>query len=378
MLNFSRIKVFFNHYYRSMPHGAGALLFIQMFSTLSFSVLYSTLVLYITNGLKLNDTLATGITASFIAFNYALHLIGGFIGGRYLSYRMLFCIGMMAQVVGCILISINHMNVFYWGLSAFLGGCGLNVTCVNCMLTQLFDPQDKRRETAFLWNYSGMNVGFFVGFGISGYFQLHGQYHQLFMLSSLGNFIAVIITLFTWRSLKDIDTRVSLLTRSKKRLAYFNGLMMIMTLIFSLRWLLEHSAFSSNLILCSGMFMGIVMLYLALNEKREERNKIFAYLILALTSVVFWTLYQLAPMGFTLFIERNVDRHYLGFLFAPQWVQNINTIVIILGGPLLSYFFNFLRDRNINITIPMQFSIALICIGLGFSILPIGIYFGNA
>jgi POT family proton-dependent oligopeptide transporter len=83
-------------------------------------------------------------------------------------------------------------------------------------------------------------------------------------------------------------------------------------------------------------------------------------------------------MGFTLFIERNVDRHYLGYLFAPQWVQNINTIVIILGGPLLSFLFNFLRDRNINITIPMQFSTALICIGIGFGILPIGIYFANA
>ncbi len=377
MQSFDRIKNFFGQYYLKMPRGAGTLFFIQIFSTLSFSVLYSTLVLYATNGLKLSDSLATGITASFIAFNYALHLIGGFIGGRYLSYRSLFCLGMIAQVIGCFLISINNVNNFYWGLSIFLGGSGLNVTCVNCMLTQLFDSNDKRRETAFLWNYSGMNVGFFVGFGISGYLQLQGAYRELFILSSLGNCIAVVITFLTWHSLKDIDTKLTKITGAKKRLAYFHGLMMILTLIFSLRWLLEHNVFSSNLILLGGVCMGLVMLYLAFLQKNEERNKMFAYLILALTSVVFWTLYQLAPMGFTLFIERNVDRHFLNYIIAPQWVQNINTIVIILGGPLLSYIFNILRDRNINITIPMQFSVALICIGIGFGILPIGIYFAN-
>ncbi|NGX56870.1 MAG: hypothetical protein K1060chlam5_01118 [Candidatus Anoxychlamydiales bacterium] len=59
-----------------------SLFFIQVFSTLSYSILFSTLVLYITNGLKLTDFKAISITASFVAFNYALHLIGGFVTGR--------------------------------------------------------------------------------------------------------------------------------------------------------------------------------------------------------------------------------------------------------------------------------------------------------
>src|SRR3990167_10916909 len=89
-----------------IPKGVGPLFFMQMFSTLGFSVLYSTLVLYITNGLHLSDASATSITASFIAFNYALHLLGGYIGGRYLSYRSLFTIGMFVQMIGCILLTI--------------------------------------------------------------------------------------------------------------------------------------------------------------------------------------------------------------------------------------------------------------------------------
>src|SRR5438045_7098165 len=92
-------KTFLQKYKDIMPKGAGALFLIQIFATLSFSVLYSTLILYATKGLHMNDTLATSITGSFIALNYFLHLLGGYVGGRYLSYRSLFSLGMALQIL---------------------------------------------------------------------------------------------------------------------------------------------------------------------------------------------------------------------------------------------------------------------------------------
>lgn len=362
-----------------MPKGAGALFFIQMFSMLAFSVLYSTLVLYTTSWLKMSDTVATGITASFVAFSYALHLFGGYIGGRYLSYRSLFSIGMLLQMLGCILISIPTTNALFWGLSAFLAGSGLNVTCINCMLTQLFQPNDKRREAAFLWNYSGMNVGFFVGFSISGYFQLHSAYHELFLLSSLGSLFAFLITLSKWKFLGDLNTLITDLGPQQRKNANMKGLFILLVLLLLLHLLLQHANLSNNLIMLVGIGMGFAMIYLAINQPSiEDRKKIWAYIILGLTSLIFWTLYQLAPMGLMLFAERNVDRHYLGLLIAPQWLQNINTIVIIVGGPLLSLAFTALRARGMRITIPLQFSLALIMIGAAFAILPIGIHLANS
>lgn len=362
-----------------MPTGAGALFFIQMFSTLSFSVLYSTLVLYTTTALHMSDTVATGITATFIAFNYTLHLLGGFAGGRFFSYRSLFSIGMLCTLIGCLLISVPTTYSLYWGLAIFLTGAGLNVTCINCMLTQLFQPSDNRREAAFLWNYSGMNIGFFVGFTVSGYFQLQHGYHQLFLLSSLGNLTALLITFAKWKKLGDLNTSYIDLSRTQQRTANFKGITLILTLILALRWLLEYAHFSNTLIMIVGITMMCVISVLAMQQRTPEaRNKIFAFVILALTASIFWTLYQLAPMGLTLFIERNVDRHYLGMLIPPQWVQNINTIVIILGGPILSVTFSRLREKGIHISIPLQFAVALVLIGIAFAILPLGIYFADA
>lgn len=372
-------KTFLQKYQDVMPSGAGALFLIQIFATLSFSVLYSTLILYATKGLHMSDLLATSITGSFIALNYFLHLLGGYIGGRYFSYRSLFGIGMILQIIGCLLISVPDTSYLLWGLSAFLGGSGLNVTCINCMVTQLFEPDDKRREAAFLWNYSGMNIGFFVGFSIGGYFHLHDAYRELFLLSAFGNLIAFALTLYNWKLLKDRDTCFVEANQAAQKRARLIGFGVVIALVFALRGLLNQTDFCNQLILVVGASMLVLMTVLAVKQQaKDARNKILAYIVLACASLIFWALYQLAPMGLNLFIERNVDRHFMGFIIAPQWIQNINTIVIILGGPLLSFVFTHLRERGINISIPLQFSFALLLIGTAFAILPLGISMADA
>jgi POT family proton-dependent oligopeptide transporter len=70
--------------------------------------------------------------------------------------------------------------------------------------------------------------------------------------------------------------------------------------------------------------------------------------------------------------------HIAGITAAPQWLQNINPIVIILCGPLLAYSYRQLRKKRYPVTIPTQFATALIIIGLSLVILPIGIYFSDS
>src|SRR6266513_463587 len=153
------------------PEGTAVLFFIQIFCTLGFAVLYSTLVLYATKHLRLGVKEATALMGVFGAFNYGLHLFGGYLGGRFLSNRNLFVGGMALQVFGCACIATGTLALFYVGLALYLTGSGLNVTCINMKLTQRFTSDDPRREGACIRNAAGMNVGFFVGFTVAGYFQ---------------------------------------------------------------------------------------------------------------------------------------------------------------------------------------------------------------
>ncbi|MDE4950997.1 hypothetical protein NAI70_09945 [Francisella tularensis subsp. holarctica] len=49
-------------------------------------------------------------------------------------------------------------------MALFITGAGLNVSCLNMMLTQLFKTEDHNRRIAFSINYSCMNICFVGSF----------------------------------------------------------------------------------------------------------------------------------------------------------------------------------------------------------------------
>jgi len=358
-----------------IPEGSGVLFFIQIFATLGFAVLYSTLVLYLTNHFHFTAKKSTAIFGVFGAFNYGLHLFGGYLGGRFLSNRNLFVGGMALQVVGCACIAGGSEALLYWGLALFLTGSGLNVTCINMMLTQRFKPDDLRREGAFLWNYAGMNLGFFVGFTAAGHYQLTESYASLFIFATIGNLASIILAAAYWKTLADRNTPlVEESDRRKYRSRFAAGVGILVGLVPVVWILLQYPDRTETLVkaICAVIALALGWLTLRHPDARE-RNNMWAYLVLALGSLVFWALYQMAPAGLQLFAVSNVDRHVWGVEIAPQWIQNINTVVIVVGGPLMSALFVRLRARGWDIDIPRQFAAALLLMGLGFLALPAGI-----
>ena len=362
-----------------IPEGAGVLFFVQVFSTLGFAVLYSTLVLYATKHLHFPAKKATLIMGVFGAFNYGLHLFGGYLGGRFLSNRNLFVGGMALQVAGCGCIAGGTVALLYWGLALFLTGSGLNVTCINMMLTQRFTPDDPRREGAFLWNYAGMNVGFFVGFTAAGHYQLTESYASLFIFATIGNFAAILLSLVYWRTLADRNTPLAERKVARGFWGRFAAGVGILVCLVPVVWiLLQHPDGTETLVkaICAVVALALVTLTVRHRDTRERGN-MWAYLVLTIGSLVFWALYQMAPSGLQLFAVNNVDLHVWGFAVAPQWIQNINTVVIVVGGPLMSALFVRLRARGWDIDIPRQFAAALLLMGLGFLALPAGIAFAD-
>jgi proton-dependent oligopeptide transporter, POT family len=362
-----------------VPEGSAALFFVQMFSTLGFAVLYSTLVLYATKHLHFPAKEAAVVMGVFGAFNYGLHLFGGYLGGRFLSNRNLFVAGMALQVAGCACIAGGTVESLYWGLAFFLTGSGLNVTCLNMMLTQRFAPDDKRREAAFLWNYAGMNVGFFVGFAVAGHYQLTENYTHLFIFATLGNVVSIVLAAANWKTLADRSTPLLQAGAQGFRGRFAVGVAILVGLVPLVWFLLQHPGPTETLVkwICAAVAASLVWLTLK-HPDRRERHNMWAYLILSLGSLVFWALYQMAPNGLQTFADNNVDRMVWGIEVAPQWIQNINTLVIVFGGPLMSAWFIRLRERGWAIDIPQQFAVSLLLMGVGFLLLPTGIALADA
>jgi POT family proton-dependent oligopeptide transporter len=301
------------------------------------------------------------------------------LGGRFLSNRNLFVGGMALQVFGCGCIATGTLALFYLGLALFLTGSGLNVTCINMMLTQRFTPEDPRREGAFLWNYAGMNVGFFVGFSAAGHFQASENYSSLFIFATLGNFIAIVIAMVTWKTLADCNTLLLDAPASQFRLRQFAGIGILIGLVPVVWFMLQRPGRTEMILkaICAAVAAMLVYLTIRHQDRRERRN-MTAYLILTVGSLMFWSLYQMAPNGLMLFAVNNVNLMVGPAKVQPQWIQNINTVCIVIGGPLLAALFTRLRARGWRIDIPKQFASSLLLMALAFLILPLGIKLAGA
>ncbi|KTD69995.1 proton-dependent oligopeptide transporter (POT family) [Legionella santicrucis] len=362
-----------------MPKGIMSLYLIQAFSTFSYAILYSSLSLFLTKQLGLSNTFSNSIVGLFLAFNYVLHLLGGVVGGRFLSNRSLFLITTAIQTIGILLLALSIKSLLYLGLSLFLVGCGLNTTAYNNILTQRFAPDDNRRDKAFFLSYSSMNVGFCAGYIISGFFDYSNQYQTLLYASIIPNVISLFLMWSYWANLNDRDTSL-LKVKGKASLNYKKniGWGIILSLIPFTLLCFHKAQLSNGVVVGFSVIMFFVILYLGHQQKSTlDKQKIMTFLILTVTSILFWMIYFTGPMGVTLFIKNNVDKNMFHYEMATQWILNINAIVIIIGAPLLSIVITRLQIKGYNVSVTKQFIWAFLILAGSFFLLSGGILSAN-
>ena len=357
----------------SLTLGIRYLHLLNGITTFSFAVLFSSLSLYLTKKIGLSQTEANGVVGFFLASNFVLHFVAGYIGDRLLTNRLLFALSTTIQVLGIFVLYFFN-SLVYLGLSLFLIGCGLGSTCINCLITQQFEVhEDKLRERAFFYNYGAMNIGFLSGYLFSGLIDIKNNYENLFNISNIVNFAAVIFIFKAWKYLakKSNETKINLEQRTR-------GILVVLSIVPVLYVGFYFSWLANYLILLLGVGVLMYVAILGYKSKKEiERRKIYSFLYLTITSIVFWMLYFVGPMGVTQFLKNNVSIYIGSYYIPPQWIMNLNVILVIIGSPILLFVFDILRKRNINISVSLQFVLSLIFISLSFIILSVGILFSG-
>ena len=363
-------------YKLSMPAGISYLHLTLALSTFSYAVLLSSLALYLTNLLGFTLNHANGVVALFLALNFILHLFGGYIGSRLLSYRNLLAISLLFGVIGLYILSRPQTEYLYLGLSFFLISCGFNSTCINCLLTQKFKPEDNRRETAFFINYAAVNLGFFLGFVAGGYFDLHTNYKDLFQLASLVNLTALVLTGIGWRYFNTQgEIHISINQKSKCLLGIISIIFFLLAMLLGF----QYESIANYLVLTCGLMTLIALVCFAiLSNNVDIKHKIYAFVILTIASILFWMLFYVGPMGVIYFLKNNTNTVFLTYKISPQWFMNLNSIFVIFGTPVIAILFSKLRAIGIKISISKQFSFAIILISLSFYVLSLGIHYSNA
>ncbi|MCF6765180.1 MFS transporter [Thiotrichales bacterium 19S3-7] len=360
---------------RFMPKGVLYINAVQTFSTVGFAVLLGTLNLYLqSRGMPVDEV--NILVASFFALNFLLHFLGGSLGGSMMSFRGLFTMSLMLQIFGLIGIAMDDTNIILGGMALFLTGSGLNVSCVNMMLIQLFKQNDERRRIAFSINYSCMNLGFIIGFIIGGYFQSYNEYSSAFYTAAVCLVICAVFLALAWRYVNDKMTYYA--THFSKNILRWVSAPLVMVVCFIISvFLMHHANIGAALIYIAFALILIFMILMAFSSEADYRNKIIAYLILSATSMIFAFVQGLQSTGIANFVKYNTNLSIFGFHFEQSTVNMFESLGVIIFGLFFAIALQKQRSKN-----QIQRSEKTIAGGLGimaiaFMMIPIGIYFAD-
>ena len=357
-----------------IPKAVLVILIAQIFSSLSFGLVLATLTPFAMHYLHISQTQAVGLTTSFLGFNFALHLVGGFIGGRFVSYRALFTVGTFLQIIACLFLTNITTSTIYFGLAAFLAGVGLNFPCINCMLLQLFKAEDKRRETAFLWNYSGISLGLLISFILISILQWRHNFSVLFFMSAASNIIVLLVIIGNWKKLADRTTLLMTFNKDTLIASFLKSILFILIIFSALFYLLQNINDGHHILILLSIIMFFLFIYFIFRQPTlQSRKRLLSCFIFAIVTVGFWTLYMSTPVLLPFFTTQAVNPRLFGLPIPLPWFSNISMLVIFIGGFLLSLLFQGVRKKGYPFTLPIQFTIALFLLFLAFVAIPIGI-----
>lgn len=360
--------------YREMPRGVLLINIIQLFSTVGYAALMGLLNFYLTQHIGMAQSEANTLTASFFAINFLYHFLGGAVGGRYISFRGLFFISLALQFMGLLLIAINNHSIVLVGMATFITGSGLNVSCINMMLTQLFKPNDNKRRQAFAVNYSFMNIGFLITFLIAGYLQGQNQYAPTFIFAAVCMIIAMGLHLGLWKHVNDKDTTYSLIFFNSPKKFFYTPIIVIACLVFAL-FLMHYPNIGSWVVNISFISMVIYLIKFAFQQQIEYRIKIFTYMILMVGTMLFACVQGLQSTALENFVEYNTNKSLFGIEMQPATINMFENLGVIIFG----FVFAVLMKNSKVETAPATYvTRGLLSYVLAFLMIPLGVFLSNS
>lgn len=342
----------------------------EMWERFGFYTIQALLVLYMVHSLDFSDEKSYAILGEFTALAYVFPLIGGYAADRIMGYRL-------SVLLGGILLCIGYACVAFFadifiGLSLLVAGNSLLKPNISSFLGLFYDNEDPRREAGFTIFYMGINVGSLGALLLMGFIQQQFGWTACFISASIGLLIGTITYLSAYKYLEDKG-----LSPVKPRLTNLATylikspiiLLSIIIITIAIYFVLKHPNETNKTLAIVGVVLFFGLIILACRLRGVERKHMLALLALVISSIAYWGLYFQMFSSVNLFVDRLIDRKLFGIDLPAIVFISMNSIFILVLGPILSMLWEkTYKFRRITST-PMKFTYSLLTMGLALQVL---------
>jgi len=349
------------------PAGLYLVFFTGMWERFSYYAMRGILVLYLTatwlnGGLGYDEKFSTTVYGLATGLCYFTPLFGGWLSDRYLGQRKSIVVGGFIMVLAEFLLfapelftstaanltpeQLEHNQLIgriglFSGLFLLIIGNGFFKPNISSIVGDLYEPGDKRLDSAFSIFYMGINLGavmapLIVGLladnvfattyvDANGVTQITHGYRYGFLAAAIGVLVGQL--LFVFLSNKYLGN-IGIEPKGAAKAA-------------------ESATEEVKVPLT-----------------RQEKERIAVIFIFFFFAVFFFAGMEQAGASFNLYANKYIDRNVFGFEVPTAWLQMINPFFVIVLAPVFAYFWNTRLGQALNT--PLKMGLGLIVLGIGF------------
>jgi proton-dependent oligopeptide transporter, POT family len=360
------------------PQALPYLFLTEMWERFGFYVVQGMLVLYMSKSFGFSDDQSYTIQGAFTALAYIAPIIGGFLADRVLGFKTSIVWGGAFLSLGYFMLALPYTSIFYLSLATIITGNGLFKPNISSLLGTLYEPGDTNREAGFTIFYIGINIGSFLAGISSGYIKDHFGWHAGFGLACIGLLLGLVIFSVGMKKIASLQYNPLTALPPLKFPAKILFLASCVVIAVLLSFLLQDTLLSAWLFPTIGVVLLVFLLTLALREKPPYRQNLLLLTALILSSIVYWMFFLQIFFSANLFVERLVDKNWLGMHIPTTVFYALEAVFVILLGPAFAWSWSTLNLMNKNPPPFLKFILAIALAGCGFLTLSIGTHFPSA
>ncbi len=357
------------------PRGLTTLFFTEMWERFSYYGMRALLILFMTDstrgGLAFSVARAGRIYGLYTAAVYIASLPGGWLADRFLGLRRAVLIGGIVIALGHFSLAISGVTFFYAGLALIVIGTGLLKPNISAIVGELYEENDKRRDSGFTIYYMGINLGAFFSPLVCGTLGQNIGWHWGFAAAGVGMVFGLIQYVLTTSRLGGAGKR----PEKKQRPKSGGGLVTLPNLLWVSGFAIVISALTiaslnpvqQFALLAIGSSLFIFSLYWKGGYSKKEKSRGIAIYVFFWLSALFWSGFEQAGSSLNLFADRFTRNSFLGLDFPSTWFQSLNPLYILLLAPVFAGLWIRLGKREPSS--PAKFAYALLLLGGGFVVM---------
>ncbi len=375
------------------PAGLYVCFATELWERFSFYGMKFLLLLYLTKYHLFTDEGGLEVLGGYAALVYAMPVIGGLLADRYLGMRkavvfggILLALGHLGMAVegeqarveaGAVVRDEGALQVFYFSLALIVMGVGFLKPNISTIVGRLYAEGDPRRDAGFTIFYMGINIGAFTATLLCGYLGETYGWSYGFGAAGIGMVLGLMTFLAGQKYLEGhaepADPALlagrSPIGLSREWTIYLGAIAGVGVVWQMLQF---HGAVGTLLNVLSLAVLGGLAWFITVKCNAVERSRMIVLIVLTMSTVVFWALFEQAGASMTLFADRVVDREIFGRELKASQFGSLNPFFIFLLAPAFAWLWMALGKRGLEPSVPVKFALGIAQAGLGFGALVLG------